>query len=168
RAIVESGSFAPTQQSLAAGEAFGQAFATSAGCPDQSAACLRNLSVSNLVDNFPGAAIPGIVDGAVIQESVGQALAAGRFTHVPVLNGINHDEQRIFVTFLNVIVTGGFFVPILNPPITTDNYQAVIAQVLGVSAARAAAIATEYPVGSYPSPAAAFSTLDADAWWACT
>jgi para-nitrobenzyl esterase len=39
RAIVESGSFALTQQSLAVAEANGEAFASSAGCPDQTAEC---------------------------------------------------------------------------------------------------------------------------------
>jgi para-nitrobenzyl esterase len=170
RAIVQSGSFALNQQSLAQGEAFGQAFATSAGCANQTAGCLRSLAVSTLRDQFPAAAIPGIVDGAVIKESFGTALAAGRFAHVPVLNGISHDEQRVFVFGLQVTVTGGFFVPIPVPwyQITAQNYQSVISAVLGVSAARAGAIAAEYPVGSYPLPAIAFSTLDSDAWWACT
>jgi para-nitrobenzyl esterase len=170
RAIVQSGSFALNQQSLAQGEAFGQAFATSAGCANQTAACLRSLAVSTLRDQFPAAAIPGIVDGAVIKESFGTALAAGRFARVPVLNGITHDEQRVFVFGLQVTVTGGFFVPIPVPwyQITAQNYQSVISAVLGVSAARAGAIAAEYPVGSYPLPAIAFSTLDSDAWWACT
>jgi para-nitrobenzyl esterase len=169
RAIVQSGSFALTQLSLAQGEAFGEAFASSVGCGSQSADCLRQLPVSTLLDNFPGAAIPGIVDGAVIKESFGTALAAGRFARVPVLNGITHDEQRVFVFGLQLTVTGGFFVPIPVPwdQITAQNYQSVISAVLGVSAARAGAIAAEYPVGAYPLPAIAFSTLDSDAWWAC-
>ncbi|TMG08230.1 MAG: carboxylesterase family protein, partial [Chloroflexi bacterium] len=68
-----------------------------------------------------------------------------------------------------VTVTGGFFVPIPVPwyQMTAQNYQSVISAVLGVSAARAAAIAAEYPVSSYVLPAVAFSTLDADASWAC-
>jgi para-nitrobenzyl esterase len=37
RAIVESGSFALTQQSLAIAESLGQAVAAAAGCPDQTA-----------------------------------------------------------------------------------------------------------------------------------
>jgi para-nitrobenzyl esterase len=98
RAIVQSGSFALTQQSLAAAEADGEAFAARAGCPDQTADCLRRLPVADLVSNFPDAAIPGVVDGAVLEESVGTALAAGRFARVPILNGINHDEEREFVT----------------------------------------------------------------------
>lgn len=170
RAIVESGSFALNQLSLAQGEAFGEAFANSLGCSGQGTAdCLRNLSVTTLVNNFPGAAIPGVVDGAVIPESFGTALAGGRFASVPVINGITHDEQRLFVLGLGLTVTGGFFVPIPldDQPISANNYQDVISDVLGVSDARAAAIAAEYPVGSYLLPAIAFSTLDADASWAC-
>jgi len=170
RAIVQSGSFALTQQSLAEGEAFGQTFATSAGCPDQSAECLRNRPVADLVNNFhpniASAAIPGIIDGKVLKESLGTALAAGRFADVPVLNGVNHDEQRVFVIYLGLTVTGGTYVAIPEP-ITAESYQRVIAAVLGVSASRAASIAAEYPLDAYPSPAIAFSTLDNDAWWAC-
>jgi para-nitrobenzyl esterase len=51
--------------------------------------------------------------------------------------------------------------------VTADNYQAAIAAVLGVPAARAAAIAAQYPPAAYPSPAVAFSTLAADANFAC-
>jgi para-nitrobenzyl esterase len=166
RAIVESGSFALTQQTLAAGEAFGQAFAASAGCPDQTAECLRSLSVAALLGNFPGAAIPGIIDGKVLTESLGTALADGRFAHVPVLNGVTHDEERVFVTELGLTVTGGQYVPIPEP-ITPESYERVISAVLGVSASDAASIAAEYPVDAYPMPAIAFSTLDNDASWAC-
>src|SRR5882762_1150207 len=38
---------------------------------------------------------------------------------------------------------------------------------LGVSAARAAAIANEYPLSAYPNPVAAFSLLVSDASFAC-
>jgi para-nitrobenzyl esterase len=171
RAIVQSGSFALTQQSLAEGEAFGQTFATLAGCPDQTAECLRNLSVDTLVNNFQPnvarTAIPGIIDGKVLRESLGTALAAGRFADVPVLNGVNHDEQRVFVILQQVTVTRGTYVPILEWPITAENYERNIAAVLGVSDARAAEIVAEYPLAAYPSPEIAFSTLDNDAWWAC-
>jgi para-nitrobenzyl esterase len=168
---VQSGSFALTQLSLAQGEAFGQAFAANpnVGCADQTAECLRNLPVSTLLDpnNFPGAAIPGIIDGAVLKESLGTALAAGRFARVPIINGVNHDEQRLFVILLGLTVTGGSFVPLLEQPITAENYQRNIASVLGVSDARAASIAAEYPTDAYSSPDIAFSTLDNDASWAC-
>ena len=165
RAIVQSGSFALAQQSLAAAEADGEAFAAKAGCPDQTADCLRLLPAVDLVSNFPGAAIPGVVDGEVLEESVGTALAAGRFARVPILNGINHDEERDFVTAA-LAVSGGAFVPVPEP-VTAESYQRVIASVLSVPDARAAAIAAEYPLHAYPSPPVAFSTLVSDANFAC-
>ena len=163
RAIVESGAFALTQQTLADAEAAGEAFAATAGCPDQTAACLRQLPVANLV--VPGAAIPGVVDGKVLKESVGTALAAGRFARVPILNGVNHDEERIFVA-IGFPVSGGMNVPIVLP-VTAQNYESNIAMAFGASRQRVAAIAAEYPLGSYPSPDAALSTLLGDANFAC-
>ena len=70
------------------------------------------MPVSALVDHFPGAAIPGVVDGKVLTESIGTALAGGRFARVPILNGINHDEEFLFVAGLGVAVSGGTFVPV--------------------------------------------------------
>jgi len=164
RAIIQSGTFALNQQPLATAEATGEAFAAQAGCPDQTAACLRHLPVANLVTpNF--VEIPGVVDGKVLTEPIGAALAAGQFARVPVLNGTNHDEERLFVDGLHLTVSGGTFVPIPYEPVTTDNYQANIAAVLGVSAERAAAIAAEYPAGAYPD--AALSTLVSDTNFAC-
>jgi para-nitrobenzyl esterase len=167
RAIVQSGAFALTQLPLAAAEAFGEVFATSVDCEDQTAACLRSVPVDELVANFPGAAIPGVVDGKVLTESIGTALAGGRFARVPIVNGVNHDEERLFVDGLGVTVSGGTFVPILERPVTAENYQRNIAFVLGVSDARAAAIAAEYPLDTYPTPAATFSALVGDANFAC-
>ena len=166
RAIIESGSFALNQQPLATAEATGEAFAAQAGCPDQTAACLRNLPVANLAGT-PFTGIPGVVDGKVLTQPIAAALAAGRFAHVPVLNGTNHDEERLFVKGLMLTVSGGTFVPIPDEPINPDNYQANIAAVLGVSAGRAAAIAAEYPPAPYPMTDATLSTLVSDANFAC-
>jgi para-nitrobenzyl esterase len=166
RAIVQSGSFALTQQTLASAEAAGEAFASRAGCPDQTAACLRHLPVDDIVASFTTDAIPGVVDGKVLTESVGTALAAGRFARVPILNGSNHDEERIFVA-LGFTVSGGTDVLIPELPVTGGNYQRNIVSVLGVSSSRAAAIAAEYPLYAYLTPTVAFSTLVADANFAC-
>ncbi len=165
KAIIQSGSFALNQRPLADAEAAGEAFAAQAGCPDQTAACLRQLPVSDLVNpNF--VEIPGVVDGKVLTEPIGTALAAGQFARVPVLNGTNHDEERIFVT-IGLTVSQGTDVPIPEQPVTPDNYQTDIAAALGVPAARAAAIAAEYPPAAYPSPPVAFSALVGDASFAC-
>ena len=170
KAIVQSGAFALIQRSLADAEAFGQAFAANpkVGCANQTARCLRTRTVDDLVDNFPTAAIPGVIDGKVLTESIGTALAAGRFARVPILNGSNHVEEFIFVAGLGVAVSGGTFVPLDPAGVTDDNYQQQIRSTLGVSAARAAAIAAEYPTSAYPSPTFAFSVLVGDANFACT
>jgi para-nitrobenzyl esterase len=146
-------------------EAFGKTFADMAGCRDQTAACLRQVPVETLVDTFPDAAIPGVVDGKVLTESIGAALAAGRFAHVPILNGVNHDEELIFVAGLHLAVSGGRFVPAPEP--NAANYESVIASLLGVSATRASAIAAQYPLDAYPAPVFALSTLVSDANFAC-
>jgi para-nitrobenzyl esterase len=166
RAIVQSGSFALTQTPLAAAEAIGQAFAKTAGCTDQTAECLRNLSVDTLVKNYPPFAIPGVVDGRVLTESIGSALASGRFARVPILNGINHDEERIFVAGLHVAVSGGTYVPVATP-VTDANYEPNIKSTLGVSDARAAEIVQEYPTSAYASPMLALSALIGDANFVC-
>jgi para-nitrobenzyl esterase len=168
KAIVQSGAFALTQLPLADAESFGQAFAADpeVQCADQTAQCLRDAPVDVLVDNFPTAAIPGVVDGKVLTESIGTALAAGRFARVPVLNGSNHVEELIFVAGLGVAVSGGTFVQ-LTTEVTDANYQQQISSTLGVSDARAAEIAAEYPTSSYPTPTVAFSVLVGDANFAC-
>jgi para-nitrobenzyl esterase len=166
RAIVQSGTFALNQQPLATAEAAGEAFATAVHCPDQTAACLRNASVSDLVGKF-GVEIPGVVDGSVLTQPIGTALARGQFARVPVINGITHDEELLFVAGLSLTVSQGTNIPLAAPLSDSANYQPDIAQALGVSAARAAAIANEYPLSAYPSPVAAFSLLVSDASFAC-
>ena len=114
KAIIQSGSFALNQQPIASAEAAGETFAAQAGCPDQTAACLRSLPVSALVSpNY--VVIPGVVDGKVLTEPIGTALAAGRFAGVPVLNGTNHEEERIFVS-IGLTVSQGTDVPIAHQP----------------------------------------------------
>ena len=165
RAIVQSGAFALNQVPLADAEAFGQTFADQVSCQDQTAQCLRHVPVDTLVNTFPDAAIPGVVDGKVLKQSIGAALAAGQFARVPILNGVNDNEELIFVAGLHLAVSGGMFVPAPEP--TPATYESVIASVLGVSATRASAVAAEYPLDAYPAPVLALSTLVSDANFAC-
>jgi para-nitrobenzyl esterase len=162
RAIVESGTYQLTQQPLAAAESAGQAFATKAGCasttaPASTAACLRRLPVSTiLADENPAGYIPD-VDGAVLTQPVKTALARGQFNRVPVVIGTNHDEYRLFVAAFQF----------LGVRVTAANYQTMIASTLGVSAAIAGAIATQYPLSRYPSPPVALGAVGTDAIFAC-
>ena len=167
RAIVQSGAFALNQRPLATAEAAGEAFATAVGCPDQSAACLRNVPVSDLVSKF-GVEIPGVVDGSVLTQPIGTALATGQFARVPIINGITHDEELLFVAVLGLTVSQGTDIPLATPlDGSSATYQADIAQALGVSDTRAAAIAAEYPLSAYPNAVVAFTFLVSDASFAC-
>jgi para-nitrobenzyl esterase len=167
RAIVESGDFALTQTPLATAEKAGEALAANAGCPDQSAACLRALPASALVDAGGISAIPGVVDGNVLKQSIGSALASGQFNRVPIINGSNHDEEQLFVA-IGASVNGGKLGFLPDPTVTSANYQTEIASALSVTPTTAAVIAAHYPVGAYSSPAVAFSALDTDSNFACT
>ncbi|MFF0267550.1 carboxylesterase/lipase family protein [Kribbella sp. NPDC004536] len=164
KAIVESGAFALEQQSLAEAETFGKEFATKVGCADQSAACLRKVPVQTLVDNLDNL-IPGAIDGAVLKESIGTALAAGRFNHVPILNGSNHDEEALF-TLGGHVVSRGYNIP-YTTPVTPENYEQNIATALRTTPTQAAAIAQAYPLNAFSSPDKAFGTLVGDATFAC-
>jgi para-nitrobenzyl esterase len=136
-------------------------------CQTQTAKCLRHVPADTLVGTFPDAAIPGVVDGKVLTEPLGAALAAGRFAHVPVINGVNQNEELLFVAGLGAAVSGGRFV-LAPTPTDETSYESVIASVLGVSESRAAAVAAEYPFGAYPPPGFfALSTLVSDAEFAC-
>jgi para-nitrobenzyl esterase len=167
RAIVQSGAFALTQQPLAQAESTGKQFAALAGCSDQTARCLRSLPVQTLVSSFTGPVIPGVIDGKILTESIGTALASGHFAHVPILEGVNRLEELIFTAGLGLAVSGGTFVPVPVHPVTPEGYSTDIAAAMGVSSARASAIASQYPLAAYPSPEVAFATLVSDANFAC-
>lgn len=158
RAIVESGAYSLTQPPLAAAEAAGQAFATRAGCADQSLTCLRGLPVSSLLAANTASTIVPDVDGNVLTRSIGAAFATGQFNTVPVIEGSTHDEWRLFVASTEA-ATG--------TPLTADRYEAAIAATLGVSAATAHALALVYPLSAYSSPSVALGALGTDAIFAC-
>jgi para-nitrobenzyl esterase len=157
RAIVESGTYDLVQPSLSAAELGGKFFAARVGCATDTAACLRRLPVSTIIHNEDLSYFPN-VDGHVLPRSVGEALASGRFSRVPVIMGTNHDEWRLFVA-LNKIDGG--------PKITAANYQASIQATAGVSATVAAAIAARYPLRRYSSPSVAVGAVGTDALFAC-
>jgi para-nitrobenzyl esterase len=158
RAIAESGTYNLTQASLATAETAGQAFAAKAGCSGNTAACLRALPVSAIVDNEDFAGYRPDIDGKVLTQSIGPALASGQFNRVPVINGTNRDEWRLFVA--QAQLDGA-------PPVTAANYQASIASTLAVSAAAAAAIAAQYPLSAYSSAPVALGAVGTDAIFAC-
>jgi para-nitrobenzyl esterase len=162
RAIVESGTYDLAQQSLASAESSGAAFAATVGCVSNTAAstaaCLRRLPVSTILDTENTGGYHPNIDSAVLPRSIGTALAAGQFSHVPVIVGTNHDEWRLFIGQDQLY--GG-------PPVTAADYVADISSTVSVPASTASAAARQYPLSSYSSPAVALGAVGTDAIFAC-
>jgi para-nitrobenzyl esterase len=155
-AIVESGTYSLKQESLGAAETDGKAFAARAGCADQSAVCLRSLPVATILKYQDSGYQPDI-DGLVLTRSIKSAFKVGKFNHVPVIDGTNLDERRLFVGIDQLI----------GDPVSALNYEARIASTLKLSAASAATVVSQYPLDSYPSPAIALSALWTDESFSC-
>ena len=157
KAIAESGGYAHNPLSLASAEAAGRAFAAKAGCASQTAQCLRSLPVATILADQDQSGAAADIDGLVLTEQLKAALTSGNFSHVPVIDGSNHDEWRLFVALATFE----------GHPVTAANYQPMIAATLHVSRTIAALIAIQYPLSGYKSPALALSTLGTDAIFAC-
>src|SRR5580693_5020117 len=138
-------------------ESAGEAFATKAGCASQTAACLRSLSVSTILADQDAAGYTPNINSEVLPESLGTAFATGNFNRVPIINGTNRDEWRLFVALSELE----------GNPVTASNYQSMISSTLGVPAAVAAVIAAKYPLTAYPSPSVALGAVGTDAIFAC-
>jgi len=157
RAIVESGGYAQYPTSLASAETQGKAFAAKVGCSSNTAGCLRALPVAKILANQNQSGASADIDGLVLTQPLKNALASGNFSHVPVIDGSNHDEWRLFVALSTFE----------GHPVTAANYQQTIASTLFISRQLAAIIAAQYPVSDYPSPALAMSAVGTDGIFAC-
>jgi para-nitrobenzyl esterase len=162
RAIVQSGAYMLfTVPPLASQETKGAAFATAAGCTGgnaQIAACLRKAPVATIlaqqgiIGTAPTAGVPALPLGLV------QAFLSGAFNQVPVIDGGNHDEGRLFEPFFfDPTFT---FVPHGPAQASIDaNLQTYPQEVtfftgaaLGIPAAATTALAALYPPGNFPNP----------------
>jgi para-nitrobenzyl esterase len=157
KAIIESGAYNLTTQTLATAEAAGASFATAAGCANQTAACLRALPVTAILANEDAAGYTPNLDGDFLPLSLGAALAAGQFHRVPVLHGSNHDEWRLFTALDFDLVSG----PIVN---NDSAYEDALATLVGPAAP---VVAAQYPLANFPSADLAFASAGTDAAFAC-
>ena len=167
RAIIESGAFAFTLPSLASADAKGATFATAVGCAGAGvASCLRALPVSAIVaQENPSSSVAAPLS-TQFEPNVGTAIlpiqpivgiALGSFNRVPVLQGTNHDEGRLF-TAIDFDFKGA--------PLAAAGYDAAIASV--VNADLVPIVAPIYPAGAYPSLDLAFAALFTDATFSCS
>lgn len=155
-AIVESGAYSLDTRSQAAADQLGEGFASSVGCADaaDTADCLRALPVTTVLAQQTSGGYTPNVDGSLLTQPIRTALATGQFNRVPLVNGSNADEWRLFVA-----PTAG--------SVTPSTYSTFIAGTLGLPPAKVAQVVTEYPLSSYATPALALSALGTDAIFAC-
>jgi para-nitrobenzyl esterase len=157
RAIAESGCLlaGPSRQTA---EAAGSALAVKLGCTGIATqlACLRAKPVAGILQAESGMSWAPIAGGPVLPLQTAAAFAAGRYAHVPLIQGTNHDEGRFFAA----VLFDGF-----GHPLTAAQYPGLIQGEFGASAAPA--ILARYPLSAYSSPDLAFSQVFTDALFSC-
>jgi len=153
--------------SLATAESWGETFSSSVGCGAQktaaeTAACLRKVPLNTIVNySLAGTIATPVVDHYVLTQSIGSALESGQFNKVPVMEGSNHDEWRLFVALYWDLA--GY--PVGHGNITYEycNYKTFPA----LDPAQRADIAAEYPQTGYLTPSIALGASGTDGIFAC-
>ena len=160
RVIVESGAYVAVapEQKVADARNYGIAFATAAGCSNQTAACLRSLSVQDIIaraSQYTGSAVT-MVDGTILKNTIIDTLGSGKFNRVPVINGTTRNEMTWFVG-LTELATGHV--------LTVAEHPAALAAQFG--AANAPDVLHEYPVFDFNSPSEALAAAYTSQVMAC-
>ena len=174
KAILMSGSCERPWPTLEAAEAQGNAFAAALGCDARGDVlmCMRQKSAEEVLAALPPAPNFGfspsegptgswgpILDGDFFAEQPAEAFASGNFNQVPTIVGFTKDEARLF-TWLGEIA---------DPPleVAADNYEALIARLVGGDAGLASRAAAEYPLSNYAEPAVALAAVATDTVFRC-
>jgi para-nitrobenzyl esterase len=159
RAIAQSGAYADNLPSLFQAEAAGRDVAARVGCQDQTAECLRSVSVAALLVTQPGGGLPIVpnVDGYVLPQTPRAAFESGEFNRVPVVEGSTHDEFRSFAA-------------VLVPSVPPDFYSLVVGifvSTLGLNASTDD-IVKQYPITDYQNDVRlALSAIGTDYLFSC-
>lgn len=141
RAIIQSAACSTPLRSLAEAEAFAAKVASEAGCTDPQTAleCLKAIEPQRLIAAGAKAAETDLRAFAPFTGSVTvprvtlDALQAGAFARVPVLNGFTRDEMRLYV---------GYDVQ-NDAAITPDSYPLAVRRIYG---AKADQVLAAYPL----------------------
>ena len=156
RAQLESAGSLATA-TLASAEKRDESIVDEVGCANAAdvAACLRRVPVSTFLTAAGGAIGPN-VDGFVVPTEPQDALTAGTFSHIPVVEGSNLDEGTYFIAqFINTI----------GHDLTLNNANAILVNAFGKT--NAAAIATEYALGQNAAPGQTLSSILTDEFFSC-
>jgi para-nitrobenzyl esterase len=178
-AIIESGAYMlhdlPSQTTY--GELFGPGFAAALGCAPTDAVCLRAEPVAAVLAAqgkvFGSFGISPDFGTRVLPQGLQQAFSSGEFLHVPVLQGTNANEGRLFEpsdipfegTFAQVIAAGGpANFDLANPNVFCGGTECTYPQEIGLflgkigvsSAVNTTAfrnqLAQEYTLEDFPDP----------------
>ncbi len=142
-AIIESGAYAQSLPTLASAESTGVATATNMlGCNGTGTAaytCLHGQSAAYIVNAVGPATLNASpnVDGTTLPQQPLKAFAAGAFQHVPVINGSNHDEYRLFVGLDELLG---------EPVLTQATYMSMVDSAFG---SFGPAVLAQYPASAY-------------------
>ncbi|TGB10555.1 carboxylesterase family protein [Streptomyces sp. MZ04] len=158
--IVESGAYgdcAARERQQATTQ--GAEFARKAGCPDAATAlaCLRKKPAAEILAAQAGFDWGPVAGGDFLPVQPEKAYEDGSASRVPVLNGANSDEGRLFAY-------GQFDGQ--GKPLTEEQYPGALTRMYG--AELGAKVLKRYPVSGHASPTHAYAAAQGDMMFACT
>ncbi|MGB5810816.1 MAG: carboxylesterase family protein, partial [Polyangiales bacterium] len=177
KAILQSGSCERPFPGAEAAEAQGDAFADALGCGGETDAdgvldCMRAADADAVLAALPPTPNFGfttttdgttnwgpVIDGLFMTEQPATSFESGNFTQVPTLIGFTRGEARLFV----------WLAEIADDPlaVTEENYEALIAFLIGGNATLAAQAVAEYPLDDFSEPAEALAAVATDTIFRC-
>ncbi|MFF2403980.1 carboxylesterase/lipase family protein [Streptomyces goshikiensis] len=147
--------FVPERRTTARGVAAAAALGCGRPTGPEVLACLRGLDARRLATPELMRRFSLVSYGnRMLPREPRRALKAGRFHRVPVVQGTNRDEMRLFIG----LTLAEFPVP------DAAAYRARLVRSFGDSAA---AVEARYPAAGYPTPALAWATALSDASFTC-
>lgn len=165
KAIIESG--ATADEPLQTAEEQGKALAEKVGCPEDAstaaADCLRKTPVDKLV-SAEATPIATIIDGKLLPGPIADALKAGEYNRIPVINGTNHDEGNLIA---------GFMFDLSGAPLVAADYDKALQGIgsfiprVGFTDEAIPAIKKAYPLSKYKVPGLAAAQVITDGVIAC-
>lgn len=166
KAIIESGPCMTPAVTVAANERYGASFVSrpALGCgafdPAEIVACMRGKSADEILNaetaleqqNIADAFGPAI-DGYVLPESPAAAIADGSFARLPIINGSNHDEGKLFVALTYDLAIPPQALDSDNYAVALDagllDFDSSLAPLLGLLNPL---ILAQYPLDQFPTP----------------
>ncbi|MBC7880982.1 MAG: carboxylesterase family protein [Anaerolineae bacterium] len=164
KAIIQSGFCTSPNNNVSLAEASrrNRTYGIRVGCPDANSTCLRKMDISTLMSTqVPGLRGLGnlvwspVYGAGSLPLSLKTAFARGAFNRVPILQGTNHDEGRLFIS---VASPDGDALPLFKYWAGTG---------LLVGAAKNPRVLAQYPARTYSTPTLAFATVFTDAMFSC-